>query len=195
MRRVLGWLVVLVALIALGAVSCSGDDDSPDITATAVATDDDHDDDADAHEDDADSHDDEDDADSHDDEADADHEDQSLFDETVAETIRVGMQDISFAPETITIEAGELVALDLDNTGNLPHDFTIERIDADHAYGETAEVDGHEAHGDEFAMHHALEGGHASEMRLRVHEPGEYEFWCTVPGHREAGMIGTLIVQ
>jgi uncharacterized cupredoxin-like copper-binding protein len=26
-------------------------------------------------------------------------------------------------------------------------------------------------------------------------EPGEYEFHCSVPGHKEAGMTGTLIVQ
>lgn len=25
-------------------------------------------------------------------------------------------------------------------------------------------------------------------------EPGTYEFYCAVPGHREAGMVGTVIV-
>ena len=25
--------------------------------------------------------------------------------------------------------------------------------------------------------------------------PGEYEFYCNVPGHKPAGMVGTLVVQ
>jgi uncharacterized cupredoxin-like copper-binding protein len=25
--------------------------------------------------------------------------------------------------------------------------------------------------------------------------PGSYEFWCAVPGHREAGMTGTIVVK
>ena len=32
-------------------------------------------------------------------------------------------------------------------------------------------------------------------MRLRVHEPGTYQYYSTVPGHREAGMVGTLTID
>jgi uncharacterized cupredoxin-like copper-binding protein len=26
-------------------------------------------------------------------------------------------------------------------------------------------------------------------------QPGEYEFFCSVPGHKEAGMRGTMVVS
>ncbi len=26
-------------------------------------------------------------------------------------------------------------------------------------------------------------------------QPGAYQFWCDVPGHAEAGMVGELIVE
>lgn len=194
MRNRLTWLMVIVALVALGAAAC-GDGDDSTAAAAAVASEEAHDDDADAHDDDADAHDDATPADADHEDGDDDHEAVALFDEEAIETLTVEMQDVLFVPETLTIQAGDVVALMLENTGAIPHDFTIDRIDADHAYGEMVAVDGHNDHGDEYAMHHALDGGHGSEMRLRVHEPGEYEFWCTVPGHREAGMVGTLIVE
>jgi plastocyanin len=36
--------------------------------------------------------------------------------------------------------------------------------------------------------------GDETELRVEL-EPGEYEFYCTVTGHREAGMEGTLTVR
>jgi uncharacterized cupredoxin-like copper-binding protein len=32
-------------------------------------------------------------------------------------------------------------------------------------------------------------------QRLRIDEPGTYTFFCTLPGHRDGGMEGTLVVK
>jgi plastocyanin len=40
-----------------------------------------------------------------------------------------------------------------------------------------------------------VQDGGTSEITITIDEPGEYEFYCSVPGHREAGMVGTLIVE
>jgi len=43
------------------------------------------------------------------------------------------------------------------------------------------------------AMHIAVDPGHDGVMRMHVHEPSTSNY-CTVPGHREAGMSGMLTV-
>jgi plastocyanin len=35
----------------------------------------------------------------------------------------------------------------------------------------------------------------AGKVDLSVLDPGEHEFYCTIPGHRQAGMKGTLTVR
>ena len=44
-------------------------------------------------------------------------------------------------------------------------------------------------------VHFALTEPGSGIVHLKIHEPGEFVFYCSVPGHRENGMVGTLIVQ
>jgi uncharacterized cupredoxin-like copper-binding protein len=37
--------------------------------------------------------------------------------------------------------------------------------------------------------------GQAGTLEFTPTKPGTYEFICTVPGHKEAGMVGALIVK
>lgn len=112
--------------------------------------------------------------------------------------ITLTFHDIRFEPDRIEVATGEIVEIEVQNAGVLPHDFTIERIDAElamqHEPAQHAPA-GHDAHGEEAAVHLALTGGDRMVARLRVHEPGEYVFYCAEPGHRDAGMVGTLIVR
>ncbi len=110
----------------------------------------------------------------------------------------VEMTNFAFTPNVLEVNAGEVLEIAVQNIEPVLHDFTIEAIDADvhisylggtgeHAHAEAAAV--------EADVHFALTEPGTGVVHLNIHEPGEYVFYCTVPGHREAGMEGTLIVS
>jgi len=118
--------------------------------------------------------------------------------------------DIAFDVERIEVNAGQTIRLVLDNQGVLEHDFNITWIPLS---GETTVTEsagtmpghdmghddmGHDDMGhatDEPAVHVAAPGGDRAGVEFAPTSPGEYEFYCTVSGHREAGMRGVLVVE
>ena len=81
-----------------------------------------------------------------------------------------------FDPATLTVRANSPVSLTLDNSGAaLIHDFVI-----DNAGGRPVKIE---------AQPHSRASG---EFTLPA---GTYQFYCAQPGHKEAGMVGTLIVS
>lgn len=89
--------------------------------------------------------------------------------------IQVELKDtMKFEPSTLTVHAGEEVVVLLKNTGAIPHNFTIEPAGID------VTLDPKKSETVEFTA---------------PADPGEYEIACTEPGHENAGMIGTLIVE
>lgn len=108
--------------------------------------------------------------------------------------------DIAYDVERIEAGAGQTIRLTLDNQGVLEHDFSITEIPLSgeatvmEPADETADHDmGHVAN--EPAVHVAAPAGGQAGVEFTPTAPGEYEFNCTVPGHREAGMHGVLIVK
>lgn len=91
-------------------------------------------------------------------------------------TIEVAADESALAYNTDSLEAGAgEVEIDFTNPSSIPHDVDVEKD------GET--IGGTEV----FA-----EGEETATVEL---EPGDYTFFCSVPGHREAGMEGTLTVK
>lgn len=112
-----------------------------------------------------------------------------------SEEVRVVMSDqLRFDPAEIRVKAGEPVVLTLDNSkSSTLHDFTVDEMsvmDVDEGMG--AE---HEMGEETAALHMAMDAGEKGEMRFTPMEPGEYEFYCSVPGHAQGGMKGRLIVE
>lgn len=111
--------------------------------------------------------------------------------------------DIAYDRPVIEVAAGRPLRLTLDNEGVLLHDFSIREIALDgEAHVEEAEshdeaTAAHEeemAHAEEPAVHVAAAAGAHGVVEFTAADPGEYEYYCTVPGHKEAGMVGTLRV-
>ena len=196
--------IVLVVLFGFGLLACGGTDNGSTVTDTAA------DEAAHVEADEAD-------ADEHDADA-ADHEaDEAAHDEGVDGDMDMGdadpnayleaapkdalylveMTNFAFTPAVLEVNADEVLEIAIQNVEPLLHDFTIDEIDADvhisylggtgqHAHAE-AERDAD--------LHFALTEPGSGVVHIKIHEPGEYVIYCSVPGHREAGMEGTLIVR
>ena len=104
--------------------------------------------------------------------------------------------DFIYSPTSVKIPVGEPVMLTLRNTGAVEHDFVIEKIDANIDMVQDSGSDAHHAHGAEanYDLHFSAQPGETSIIQFSVSEPGNYTFYCSVVGHKEAGMLGELVV-
>lgn len=90
--------------------------------------------------------------------------------ESASSGTKVTTTEFEFSEEVLTLTSGD--TLELVNDGTVEHDITIEEADM---------------------MVHVAPGETASAT-LNI-EPGDYTFYCSIPGHREAGMEGTLTIE
>lgn len=100
------------------------------------------------------------------------------------------LDELRFDPSEVEVRAGETVTFQVTNAGQLPHDFTLgdEATQAEHE-AEMAES-GMAAHGEPNVL--TLQSGEQGELTWRFTNPGSILYGCHVPGHYEAGMVGTL---
>jgi uncharacterized cupredoxin-like copper-binding protein len=96
----------------------------------------------------------------------------------------------------LTVPAGEPVILTLKNSSVVEHDFVIEKIDVKSAVMKDSGSNAHHVHGEELNvdLHLSAKPGDTSVIEFTVSEPGTYTFYCSVPGHKDAGMSGELVV-
>ncbi|MFI5026366.1 MAG: plastocyanin/azurin family copper-binding protein [Solirubrobacterales bacterium] len=82
---------------------------------------------------------------------------------------------LAYTTTEASAKAGK-VTIDFNNPQPLPHDVKIESSSGEEAGGTDT----------------ISEGSNSATASLK---PGTYTFYCSVPGHREAGMEGTLTVK
>ncbi len=90
-----------------------------------------------------------------------------------APALLVTAHDLSFTPREITADGGAAVRLTLHNAGRIVHNLTI----------------------DELGVQIVASPGQTESVDLADVPPGSYTFYCSVSGHRQAGMFGTLTVK
>lgn len=91
-------------------------------------------------------------------------------------TIKIAVSAAGFNPNTFTVDAGQLVNLALSSTDEFAHIFTFR---------------------DE-AMSGGILGIAGGETKMKswnAPKAGEYEFYCSIPGHAGRGEVGKMIVK
>jgi uncharacterized cupredoxin-like copper-binding protein len=84
--------------------------------------------------------------------------------------LAVTADNLSFDPDELRVPAGKFnVAL---TSVDIFHDFVIEDVDGIVEAG----------------------SGDTETQGFEIRKPGRYTFYCSVPGHRQGGMEGTLNV-
>lgn len=101
-----------------------------------------------------------------------------------------------YSPSTFSVRAGQPVTLTFQNKSSAEHSFNILKG------GEELEHVLEEAHDEEalheelfFEMHAVAPGNSETRTFTAPSEPGEYAIFCSLPGHAQAGEVGTMKVN
>lgn len=98
-----------------------------------------------------------------------------------------------FVPDRLEIRKGEQVRFVLRNDGALEHEFVLASTADNLAHAEAMKKAPEMAHDEPNAKR--LEPGKTGEIVWRFTRTGRFEYGCLIPGHREAGMTGTVVVK
>jgi uncharacterized cupredoxin-like copper-binding protein len=88
--------------------------------------------------------------------------------------VNLKAEDIKYDATTLTAKVGQPVTVNIQNTGALEHSFVIDQFSV--------------------KLEH-IQAGQTSTITFTPTTAGTYEFYCDVPGHKDAGMKGTLTVN
>ena len=88
--------------------------------------------------------------------------------------IKISSTEFNYKPARITVKEGQEVIFTLDNRqGLVEHDLVIK----------------------EQGIQLLAKPGHETSQKLVFIHPGDYQFHCSLPGHQDSGMSGTLTVD
>ncbi len=107
-------------------------------------------------------------------------------------TIDVSLKNLRFTPAAIDVPAGKTVRINVVNLDATEHDMLVQNLSIEkvgaatgaHHAGATANM----------LVVHTVANGNGS-ITFHTGEKGTYQFNCTIPGHKDAGMVGRMTVS
>jgi uncharacterized cupredoxin-like copper-binding protein len=90
------------------------------------------------------------------------------------QTITITATDYTFTPNTLTINKGQPVTIELVNNGKMPHDIVSPELNLQSS---------------------TIQPGQTTRVTFTPEDSGTFNFYCSVDGHRDLGMVGSIVVQ
>ncbi|MCC6180098.1 MAG: cupredoxin domain-containing protein [Chloroflexi bacterium] len=94
--------------------------------------------------------------------------------------VKVTATDLKFSVPNIKAKVGQQVTITLDNKGVIEHDIAFPALKADKPAADLQVL---------------AKPNQTATLTFTPSAKGKYDFICTIPGHKEAGMKGTLNVD
>ena len=112
----------------------------------------------------------------------------------VSRTIDLDMSDaMRFAPAELAVKQGETVRFRLKNSGKVMHEMVLGTMQELKEHGEMMKQHPGMHHAEANMVHVAP--GKTGALVWQFTKPGAFHYACLVPGHFEAGMLGTIKVS
>jgi uncharacterized cupredoxin-like copper-binding protein len=112
---------------------------------------------------------------------------------TILVTMREGDGKMMFIPARLEIRRGEQVRFMLTNSGELEHEFVLATTEENIKHAEQMKKNPEMEHDDPNARR--VKPKKRDEIVWKFTKAGQFEYGCLIPGHREAGMTGIIIVK
>lgn len=100
---------------------------------------------------------------------------------------------MAFIPDRIEVRRGEQVKFALRNNGELDHELVLATLEENLKHAVEMQKNPDMEHDDPNAKR--LAPKKTGEIVWAFTKAGEFDFSCLIPGHREAGMTGKIIVK
>ena len=108
-------------------------------------------------------------------------------------TMREADGKMVFIPNRIELRKGEQVRFALRNNGELDHEIVLGTLEENLKHAVEMAKNPDMEHDDPNAKR--LAPKKTGDIVWKFTKAGEFDFSCLIPGHREAGMSGTIIVK